>query len=68
MQETPPNQVNFASIFFQKLFKNRKRHEVVNNVLYRKCFDNVRKLSYRQIVVPPEITEAGTPWSFKNVR
>ena len=58
VQETPPNQVNFASTFFQKLFKNRKRLEVVNNVLYRQFFDNVGKLAYRQIVVPPETTEA----------
>ena len=57
-QETPPNQVNFASTFFQKLFKNRKRLEVVNNVLYRQFSDNVGNLAYRQIVVPPETTEA----------
>ena len=55
VQETPPNHVNFESTFFQKLFKNRKRLEVVNNVLYRQFFDN---LAYRQIVVPPETTEA----------
>ena len=54
-QETPPN---FASTFFQKLFKNRKRLEVVNNVLYRHFFDNVGNLAYRRIVVPPETTEA----------
>ena len=58
MQETPPNQVNFTSTFFQKLFRNRKRLEVVNKVLYRKFFDNVGNLAYRQIVVPPENTEA----------
>ena len=58
VQETPPNQVNFASTFFQKLFKNSKRLEVVNNVLYRQFFDNVGNLAYRQIVVPPETTEA----------
>ena len=57
-QETPPNQVTFASTFFQKLFKNRKRLEVVNNVLYRQFFDNVENLAYRKIVVPPETTEA----------
>ena len=58
VQETPPNQVNFTSNFFQKLFKNRKRLEVVNNALYRQFFDNVGNLAYRQIVVPPETTEA----------
>ena len=41
--------MNFASTFFQKLFKNSKRLEVVNNVLYRQFFDNV---------VPPHFTEA----------
>ena len=58
VQETPPNQVNFASTFFQKLFKNRKRLKVVNKVLYRQFFDNVGNLAYRQVVVPPETTEA----------
>ena len=58
VQETPPNQANFASTFFQKLFKNRKRLEVVNNVLYRQFLDNRGNLAYRQIVVPPETTEA----------
>ena len=58
VQETPPNQVNFASTFFQKLFKNRKRLEIVNNVLYRQFFHNTGNLAYRQIVVPPETTEA----------
>ena len=57
-QETPPRQMNFASTFFQKFYKNRKRLEVVNNVLYRQFFDNVGILAYRQIVVPPETTEA----------
>ena len=50
--------MNFESTFFQKLFKNRKRLEVVNNVLYRQFFDNIGHLAYRQIVVPPETTEA----------
>ena len=57
-QTPPPNQVNFTSTFFQKLFKICKRLEVVNNVLYRQCFDNVGNLDFRQIVVPPETTEA----------
>ena len=57
VQETPPNQVNIASTFFQNLFKNRKRLEEVNNVLYRQFFDNTGNLAYRQIVVPPETTE-----------
>ena len=50
--------MNFASLFFQKPYKNRKRLELVNNVLYRICFDNIGNLVYRQIVVPPETTEA----------
>ena len=58
LPETPLNQVNFANTFFQKLFKNRKRLEVVNNVLYRQFFDNMENLAYRQIVVSPETTEA----------
>ena len=58
VQETPPNQVNFASTFFQKLFQNRKRLEVVNNVLYRQFFDYTGNLAYRKIVFPPETTEA----------
>ena len=29
VQESPPNQVNFASTFFQKLFKNRSEQRVV---------------------------------------
>ena len=58
VQETPPNQVNFKSAFFQKLYKNRKRLEVVNNVFYRQFFDNVGNLAFRQIVVHPETTEA----------
>ena len=56
--ETPPCQVNFACTFIQKLFKNGKRLEVVNNVLYRQLFDNVGDLAYRQIVIPPEPTKA----------
>ena len=50
--------MNFASTLFQKLHKNRKRLEVVNNVLYRQFFDNVGNIANRQIVVPPETTEA----------
>ena len=36
--ETPPNHANFESQFFQKLVKNKKRLEVVNNVLFRNFF------------------------------
>ena len=50
--------MNFTSTFFSKVFKNRKWLEVVNNVLYRQFFDNVGNLAFRQIVVPPETTEA----------
>ena len=38
--EPLPNHVNFASSFFQKLVKNRKRLEVVNKVLYKNFSDN----------------------------
>ena len=58
VQETPPNQVNFANTIFQKLFKNRERLEVGNKVMYRQFFYNVGNLAYRRIVVPPETTEA----------
>ena len=51
-----PNHVNFASTFFQKLVKNRKRLEVVNKALYRKFFDNTGRVLFKQIVVPPETT------------
>ena len=60
--KTLPNEVNFASTFFQyslkRLSKNRKRLDVVNYVLFRPFFDNVGNLAHRQIVVPPETTEA----------
>ena len=51
-----PDHVNFASSFFQKLVKNKKRLEVVNNVLYRKFFDNTGRVLFKQIVVPSETT------------
>ena len=49
--------MNFTSTFFQKLYKNRKRLEVVSNVLYRQFFDNVGNLAFRQSVVPSDFTE-----------
>ena len=52
--ETPPNHANFESQFFKKLVKNKKRLEVVNNVLYRNFFDGTGKIKCKQIVVPPE--------------
>ena len=52
--ETPPNHANFECQFFQKLVKNKKRLEVVNNVLYRSFFDGTGKIKCEQIVVPPE--------------
>ena len=54
--EPLPNHVNFASFFFQKLVKNRKRFEVVNKVLYRIFFDNTGGVPLKQNVVPPETT------------
>ena len=53
-KETLPNHVNFESQFFQKLVKNKKRLEVVNNVLYRYFFDGTGKIKCKQIVTPPE--------------
>ena len=52
--ETLPNHVNFESQFFQKLVKNKKILEVVNNVLYRNFFDGRGKIKCKQIVVPSE--------------
>ena len=48
----PPNQINFCSQFFQKLYKNNKRLEVIDGVLYRQYFDHSGKRIRRQIVVP----------------
>ena len=74
-QEIPTNQVNFASTFFEKLFKNCKKFAVVNNVLYRQFFDNVGNSlptncsssrnygSHNQNDACRR--HAGTPWSFK---
>ena len=53
-KETLPNHVNFESQFFQKLVKNKKRLEVVNNVLYRNFFDGTGKIKCKQIVTPTE--------------
>ena len=52
--ETLPNNVNFESQFFQKLVKNKKRLEVVNNVLYRNFFDGTEKIKCKQTVTLPE--------------
>ena len=32
VQETPPNQVNFKSAFFQKLYNNRERRKWCKNL------------------------------------
>ena len=53
-KETLPNHVNFESQFFQKLVKNKKRLEVVNNVLYRNFFDGTGKIKCKQIVTRPK--------------
>ena len=37
--------------FFQKLYKNRKRLQVVNGVLYRQFFDHTGLESHMQLVV-----------------
>ena len=54
--EPLPNHVNFASSFFQKLVKNRKRLEVVRKVLSRNVSDNTGRVLLKEIVVPPETT------------
>ena len=64
---THPNHVNFASTFFQKLGKNRKRLEVVNKALYRKFFDNTGRVLFKQIVVPPETYSTSKTCSTKIV-
>ena len=42
--------VNMQDQFFQKLYKNRKRLQVVNSVLYRQFFDHTG-LDHKQLVV-----------------
>ena len=56
-KETLPNHVNFESQFFQKLVKNKKSLEVVNNVLYRNFFDGTGKVKCKQIVTPLKPSE-----------
>ena len=46
--------VNMQDQFFQKLYKNRKRLQVVNGVLYRQFFDHTRLESHKQLVVPDD--------------
>ena len=53
--EPLPNHVNFASTFFQKLVKNRKRLEVVNKALYRKFFDNTGRVLKAKPVNPKRL-------------
>ena len=43
------------STFFQKLHKNRKRLEIVNEVLYRIFYDYTGLESHKQIVVPDQV-------------
>ena len=50
-----PNHLTFASSFFQKRVKNRKRFEVVNRILYRNFFDNTGRVLLKQLVVPPDL-------------
>ena len=46
--------VNMQDQFFQKLYKNRKRLQVVNGVLYRQFFDHTGLESHKQLVVPED--------------
>ena len=48
------HRVNMLDQFFQKLYKNRKRLQVVNGVLYRQFFDNTGLESHKQLVVPED--------------
>ena len=48
--ETLSNNLNFESQFFQKLVKNKKRLEVVNNVLYRIFLTVLKKLSVSKLL------------------
>ena len=58
VQENPPNQMKFASTFSRNFSKT-----VIDSKSWTTCctdsfFVNVGNLAYRQIVVPPETTEA----------
>ena len=44
--------VNMQDQFFQKLYKNRKRLQVINGVHYRQIFDHTGPESHKQLVVP----------------
>ena len=46
--------VNMQDQFFQKLYNNRKRLQVVNRVLYRQFFDHTGLESHKQLVVPKD--------------
>ena len=46
--------VNMHDQFFQKLYKNRKRLQVVKSVLYRQFFDHMGLESHKQLVVPED--------------
>ena len=57
-REPPPNHVNFETSFLHKLIKNAKRLEVVNRVLHCNFYDQPAKVLFKQIIVPPETTQA----------
>ena len=48
------HQVNMQHQFFQKLYKNSKRLQVVNGVLYRQFCDHTGLESHKQLVVPED--------------
>ena len=52
--ETLQHPVNIQDQFFQKLYKNRKRLQVVNGVLYRQFVDHTGLESHKQLVVPED--------------
>ena len=54
-ETTLTDSVNLMSTFFQKLYKNRKRLENVNGVLYRIFYDHTGLESHKQIVVPDQV-------------
>ena len=55
--DLPPNHISFTSRFFQQLRRNKRRLEVVNDVLYRKFYNNVWHGTHKEIVVPADPME-----------
>ena len=56
-RKVPSNNVNFESIFFQKVFKEQNGLKEFHDILYRKCFDHKGKVTSKQIVVSDDIVD-----------